>query len=233
MTDTNIAQKSKDVAANRPVFRLGCYGLIALIVVVLAVVFLATRLINRPTELSLDTIAGVNISGYEYPIFIEELRVNVVRWILNSGGYNGTYALNGKVQAGVTLDSPVTKIEKLEENRYRITLPRASVISCSIGDPIQSDWSKSMVADWEQAEAFARYQAMLRIRADVVESDVITTTEFKVEQALTDFVQSIDEAIQLEFVFNGSDEVSFDTTCESAAPTEYTYYPDTNEWKPN
>ena len=46
-----------------------------------------------------------------------------------------------------------------------------------------------------QEAIWTRFHPSIQKVLDIVESDVITATEFKVEQALTDFVQSIDETI--------------------------------------
>lgn len=203
---------------------LVCVGLAILAAVAIPL------LSNRLPDLSVSAISGANLSPVSYDLFLEETRVNVRQGLFNANGYGGSYAIDGKVQAGVTLESPVFKVEPLGDVKYRIILPEASITFCSLNDPVQSDWSRSLVADWEKAESFAIYQAKLALIEKVSSQDIIAQTQFKVSQVLENFVAAIDNRYQLEFEFVDMGDIKFDSTCEAFKPSGYQYDILNNEW---
>lgn len=161
-----------------------------------------------------------------------QARVNVTGGIANALGYGATYETDVVVKIGYDFSRPEFKVEPISENRIRVTMPRAELLSCSMTPPTEVDRSTSLTADWQAAKQLGEYMLMRGAVNEVLDSsDNFDGARASAQQTITQIVRSINPNVQVEFVFlETSTERRIDNTCRLREPLMWQYDPEKNVW---
>lgn len=162
-----------------------------------------------------------------------QARVNVRGGLANALGYGATYETDVVVKIGYDFSRPEFKVEPIAENRIRVTLPKAELLSCSMTPPNEVDRSTSFTADWQAAKQLGEYMLMRGAVNEVLDNpDNFDGARASAQQTIAQIVRSISPNAQVEFVFVDEPALRrIDNTCQLRQPLMWQYDPERNVWQ--
>ncbi|MFQ3647019.1 MAG: DUF4230 domain-containing protein [Anaerolinea sp.] len=183
-------------------------------------------------NVSSTLIARAQLVTAEKTIRDFQARVNVTGGIGNALGYGATYETDVVVKIGYDFSRPEFKVEPISENRIRVTMPRAELLSCSMTPPTEVDRSMSLTADWQAAKQLGEFMLMRGAVNEVLDSsDNFDGARASAQQTITQIVRSLSPTAQVEFVFlETPTERRMDNTCRLRQPLMWQYDPERDVW---
>lgn len=178
-------------------------------------------------------IARAQLVTAEKTIRDYQARVNVRGGVGNALGYGATYETDVVIKIGYDFSRPEFKVEPISENRIRVVMPKAELLSCSMTPPTEVDRSTSLTADWQAAKQLGEYMLMRGAVNEALDNpDNFDGARASAQQTITQIVRSISPTAQIEFVFvNQPAERRIDNTCRLRQPLMWQYDAETNVWR--
>lgn len=157
------------------------------------------------------------------------------RGVLNNNfcSYWAKYVAQGTIKAGVDLgqisEADITYDTATET--YTITLPQASLTSCSIDmiDQYQTTLSLCPGIDWDENRQLAQYVAQRDFQADAIEGGILTQAQEQAKGVLANFVGAL-TGKQVNITFDLTTTPTEDNTCEPIPPEGWVWSEETTNW---
>lgn len=160
------------------------------------------------------------------------IRINVRAGILNVLGHGASHQAEITIGAGVNLDSDALTVTALSEpNSYRVSLPPAFLVSCSLAPLLQYEQNGSLATNWNAVLDLANYAAMNEFVERAINSDLLSRAERNAERVVGDLVTAIDRDIKLEFEFQKAPNIVKDPTCQPYEPRDWVYNDTEDFWE--
>jgi hypothetical protein len=161
-----------------------------------------------------------------------QVRVNITKWVANAGGYGATYETDATIKVGYDFRRTDFNVESTGEKSFRINLPRAELLSCSMQPVQEIDRSTSLTADWDSAKALGEYMLMRGfVREALDDTDLFEVAQSNARQMIGDLLRSVAPDISLEYNFKQDGQTRIDDTCNLRQPIEWEYNEAENNWQ--
>lgn len=157
------------------------------------------------------------------------------RGVLNNNfcSYWAKYVAQGTIKAGVDLGQITEANISYDEvsETYNITLPQASLTSCSIDmiDQYQTALSLCPGIDWDENRQLAQYVAQVDFQRDAVESGVLNEAQKQASDVLSNFVKAL-TGKEVSITFDINSIPIDDNTCKPTPPDGWIWSEETANW---
>lgn len=230
---------------------LGCMGLIAVVVIALAVtgaasfgffgdtlrsLFAGITLPASARVTSSNTIlTGIQPLGQLVTVSVQlakaDVQLNVATGVFNACGFSNDYVAQGTIEAGIDLNAITADDITVDPVTGAVTInaPPPSLTSCRI-DYIDKYANSVNVCfnyvDDDEARQLAQHTALLEFRDDAVEGGILDRAQREAQVALGSFVTALTgEATTINFSVPATDATPQPLTpsCVPDVPTRWAY----------
>ncbi len=165
-----------------------------------------------------------------------DITVNVTQARLNACGHSARHVVEGTIDAGIDLQNfdEGSVVYNETTDTYTVTLPPAQLTSCRIDFIDQYDRRFPAAVcgiDWDELRQIANYRAVVELREDALEAELLERAERDAQDVVGNFVRALTGSnVEVQFAEAADGVVPVPSSCEGEIPEGWRLDPATQTW---
>jgi hypothetical protein len=160
--------------------------------------------------------------------------IRIRNGLLDVCSITARHVVTAEIKAGIDLNQITEADIDINQNRYTITIPQPSLMSCDITSINQYNTSGRSVfcdTDLDTLRQLAEYQSLIDFRDGAIAENILDIAQREATRQLTQLIRSISGDENIQISFREGDTVPHDLTCRPTPLESWVYDENNSRWK--